>query len=135
MLALQVQLEKFTLRAPVAGLVTARSVEEGEMANPGASLFAIANLDQVNLTLYIPEGQIARVRAGQKVRVQVDSFPGRDFGGVVTYLSNQAEFTPRAVQTQEERARTVFAIKVAIDNPGHELKPGMPADAVIQEAM
>ena len=135
LVALQVQLEKFTLRAPVAGMVTARSVEEGEMAIPGASLFTIANLDQVNLTLYIPEGQIARVKIGQKVLVQVDSFPGRNFEGKVTFISSQAEFTPRAVQTQEERAKTVFAIKVAIDNPGHELKPGMPADAVIQEAM
>jgi len=134
-LALQVQLDKFTLRAPAGGLVTARSVEEGEMAIPGVSLFTLANLDEVKLTLYIPEAQIARVRVGQKVSVQVDSFPGRSFQGRVTYISPQAEFTPRAVQTQEERAKTVFAVRVTIANPDHALKPGMPADAAIEEAL
>lgn len=132
--ALRVQADKFTLRSPTSGMVTARSLEEGEMAIPGASLFTVANLDQVRLTFYIPESQIVRVKVGQKVRVQVDSFPGRDFVGQVTYISPQAEYTPRAVQTQEERAKTVFAVRVSIANLGHELKPGMPADATIQEA-
>jgi len=132
--ALRVQADKFTLRSPTSGMVTARSVEEGEMAMPGASLFTVANLDQVRLTIYIPESQIARVKVGQTVRVQVDSFPGRDFTGQITYISPQAEYTPRAVQTQEERAKTVFAVRVTIANPDHALKPGMPADAAIQEA-
>ncbi len=133
--ALQVQADKFTLRSPTSGMVTARSVEEGEMAIPGASLFTVANLDEVRLTLYIPESQIAKVKVGQKVQVQVNSFPGRGFAGQVTYISPQAEYTPRAVQTQEERAKTVFAVRVTIANPDHALKPGMPADASVQGAM
>lgn len=132
--ALQVTLDKMTLRAPIAGLVTTRSVQEGEMAIPGVSVFTLANLEQVQLTLYIPETRIARVKVGQTVNVRVDSFPGRAFTGRVSYIAPQAEFTPRTVQTEEERARMVFAVKVAIANPDHALKPGMPADAVIEEA-
>ncbi len=131
--SLQVMLDKSTLRAPIAGLVTARSVEEGEMALPGASLLTLANLDQVRLTLFISEDRIARVKLGQAVGVQVDAFGGRTFEGKVSYISPQAEFTPRAVQTQEERVKTVFAVRVTIANLDHALKPGMPADAVIEE--
>jgi HlyD family secretion protein len=132
-LSLQVMLDKAILRAPISGLVVARSVEEGEMAIPGASLLTLANLDEVRLTLFIAEDRIARVRLGQAVRVQVDSFAGRVFEGKVSYISPQAEFTPRAVQTQEERVKTVFAVRVTIANADHALKPGMPADAVIEE--
>jgi HlyD family secretion protein len=132
-LSLQVMLDKAILRASIAGLVVARSVEEGEMAIPGASLLTLANLDEVRLTLFIAEDRIARVRLGQAVRVQVDSFAGRVFEGKVSYISPQAEFTPRAVQTQEERVKTVFAVRVTIANADHALKPGMPADAVIEE--
>ncbi|MDO9066100.1 MAG: efflux RND transporter periplasmic adaptor subunit, partial [Chloroflexota bacterium] len=130
-LSLLVMLDQSTLRAPIAGLVIARSVEEGEMAIPGASLLTLANLDEVRLTLYIAEDRIARVRLGQTVRVQVDSFAGRAFEGKVSYISPQAEFTPRAVQTQEERVKTVFAVRVTIANQDHALKLGMPADAVL----
>jgi len=131
--ALEVQLDKMTLHAPIRGLVVARSVNEGEMALPGVTLFTLANLDHVDLTLYIPETHIARVRVGQRVSVSVDSFPNRIFEGRVTFIATQAEFTPRTVQTKEERAKMVFAVKVTIYNPDHALKPGMPADAVIQE--
>ncbi|MDP3046708.1 MAG: efflux RND transporter periplasmic adaptor subunit [Chloroflexota bacterium] len=132
-LSLQVMLDKSALRAPIAGLVIARSVEEGEMAIPGASLLTLANLNEVRLTLYITEDRIARVRLGQTVRIQVDSFAGRAFQGKVSYISPQAEFTPRAVQTQEERVKTVFAVRVTIANQDHALKPGMPADAVLED--
>jgi HlyD family secretion protein len=130
-LSLQVMLDKSTLSSPIAGLVVARSVEEGEMAIPGAGLFTLANLDEVRLTLYIAEDRIARVKLGQTVRVQVDSFAARDFSGEVSYISPQVEFTPRAVQTQQERVKTVFAVRVTIANQDHALKPGMPADAVL----
>ena len=109
----------------------ARSVQEGEMAIPSQSLLTIANLDEVRLTIYIPETQIASVKVGQKVSVHVDSFPARTFTGQVTFIAPQAEFTPRNTQTQDERARLVFAIKVTITNTDHALKPGMPADAEI----
>lgn len=128
---LQVQLEKMTLRSPISGLVTNRSVHLGETAAPGATLLTIANLDEVKLTLYIPENRFGRIQLGQEVSVEVDSFPGKVYQGEVVYISSEAEFTPRNVQTQEERVNTVFAVKVLIPNPDHDLKPGMPADATI----
>jgi len=128
---LEVQLEKLTLRSPISGLVTGRTVQVGEMAVPGASLMTVANLDEVTLKVYIPEDEIGRVKVGQAVEVSVDSFPGKVFEGRVSYIASQAEFTPKNVQTQKERVNMVFAVKVKVPNPNHELKPGMPADAVI----
>ncbi|HID86125.1 MAG TPA: HlyD family efflux transporter periplasmic adaptor subunit [Anaerolineae bacterium] len=128
---LQVQLDKMTLRSPLAGLVTSRAINVGETAAPGATLLTVADLDEVTLTLYVPETQIGRVKVGQEVEVQVDSYPDRVFKGRVVHISSRAEFTPRNVQTREERVNMVFAVKVALPNPGHELKPGMPADARI----
>jgi HlyD family secretion protein len=131
--ALESQIEKLTLRSPIAGLVTSRSVHEGEAAIAGATLLSVANLDEVKLTVYIPEDELGRVYLGQQVEVQVDSFPGRVFTGTVSYISQQAEFTPRNVQTEEERVNMVFAVRVRLPNPDHLLKPGMPADAVISD--
>jgi multidrug resistance efflux pump len=130
---LEVQLEKLTLRSPTGGLVTGRMVQVGEMAVPGTSLITVADLDEVTLTVYIPEDEIGRVKVGQAVEVSVDSFPGKVFEGRVSYIASQAEFTPKNVQTQKERVNMVFAVKVKVPNPEHELKPGMPADAVIKE--
>lgn len=129
--ALQVQRAKMTLTAPMAGLITERNVSVGEIVAAGASVMRIANLDQVTLTIYIPEHQLGRVKLGQRVEVRVDSFPGKVFEGAVRYIASEAEFTPKSVQTREERMNLVFAVKVDIPNPDHELKPGMPADAVI----
>jgi HlyD family secretion protein len=126
---LQVQLDKMTLRSPLAGLVTSRVINVGETASPGATLMTVANLDEVTLTVYVPETQIGRVKVGQEVKVEVDAYPDRVFKGRVVHISSRAEFTPQNVQTKEERVNMVFAVKVAIPNPGHELKPGMPADA------
>jgi multidrug resistance efflux pump len=130
--ALDAQLEKMTLRSPIDGLVTSRSAHVGEAALTGATLLTIANLDQVKLTIYVPEDELNRVYLGQEVEVQVDSFPGRVFTGTVSYISSQAEFTPKNVQTEKERVNMVFAVRVSLHNPGHLLKPGMPADAVIR---
>ncbi len=128
---LQVQLEKMTLHSPLSGLVSNRSIHVGETASPGATLMTVADLDEVELTVYIPENRYGRIQLGQPVSVEVDSFPGKVYEGKVTYISSQAEFTPRNVQTQEERVSTVFAVKILIPNPDHDLKPGMPADATI----
>jgi HlyD family secretion protein len=131
--AIQAQIDKTTLRAPIGGIVTARSLSEGVMAAPGISLLTLADLDRVRLTLYIPETDIARIKTGQSVSVKVDSFSDRAFAGKISFISPQAEFTPRNTQTAEERAKLVFAIKVDITNTDHALKPGMYADATIQE--
>lgn len=131
--ALETQMEKMTLRSPIAGVVTSRSAHEGEAAIAGATLLSVANLDEVKLTVYIPEDELGRVYLGQQVEVQVDSFPERAFIGTVSYISQQAEFTPRNVQTEKERVNMVFAVRVRLPNPDHLLKPGMPADAVISD--
>jgi len=128
---LNVQREKMTLRSPLSGLVSNLSVHIGETVSAGATLMTIANLDQVELTLYIPENRYGRIQLGQQAEVQVDSFPGRVYHAQVVYIASEAQFTPRNVQTKEERVNTVFAVKVTIPNPDHDLKPGMPADATI----
>jgi multidrug resistance efflux pump len=128
---LDAQREKMTLRSPIDGMVTSRSAHEGEVAMAGATLLTIANLDEVDLTIYIPEDELNRVYLGQEVGVQVDSFPGQVFTGSVSYISQQAEFTPKNVQTEKERVNMVFAVRVRLPNPEHLLKPGMPADALI----
>jgi HlyD family secretion protein len=129
--ALQIQIDKMTLHAPIGGIVTSRSAHQGEAAIAGATLLAIANLDEVKLTIYIPESELGQVYLGQQVDVEVDSFPGRVFTGTVSYISQQAEFTPKNVQTERERVNMVFAVRARLPNPEHLLKPGMPADAIL----
>jgi HlyD family secretion protein len=128
---LQVQLDRMVLQAPRKGIVLERMVNVGEIAPPNFSLLTIADLDQVTLTVYVPENQIGLIKVGQSVEVRVDSFPERTFNGEVVYIASRAEFTPKNVQTKEERVSTVFAVKIEIPNPDQTLKPGMPADAQI----
>ena len=129
--SLTVLRDKQTLFAPVGGLVLELNIHEGELAAPGAAILVLGDLDHVTLTVYVPEDKLGQVRVGQEVQVGVDSFPGRVFTGSVVAIANEAEFTPRNVQTQEERVNMVFAVDVRIPNPDHALKPGVPADAVI----
>ncbi len=129
--SLTVLRDKQTLIAPVGGLVLELNIHEGELAAPGAAMLVLGDLDHVTLTIYVPEDKLGLVRIGQEVQVGVDSFPGRLFTGSVVAIANEAEFTPRNVQTQEERVNMVFAVDVRIPNPDHALKPGVPADAVI----
>jgi multidrug resistance efflux pump len=128
---LESQLEKMILRAPISGLVTSSSAHAGEAALPGATLLTLANLDQVHLTIYVPEDELNRVHLGQTVGVSVDSFPTEVFTGTVSHIAQQAEFTPKNVQTEKDRVNMVFAVKVELPNPGYRLKPGMPADAIL----
>ncbi len=129
--AVQVQLDKLTLTAPRAGLISHKSVNTGELAAPGTTLLELSDIETVNLTVYIPETQIGRVKVGQQALVFVDAYPDEVFEGTVTFVTPQAEFTPRNVQTQEERVNLVFGVKITLDNPDHRLKPGMPADVEI----
>ncbi len=125
-------ISQLILTAPISGVVSSRNAHAGETAAPGIALLTIANLDQVTLVVYIPENRIGQVQVGQPVEVTVDSFPGQVFEGQVTSIAGEAEFTPRNVQTREERVNLVFAVEIVIPNPGHALKPGMPADAIIR---
>lgn len=131
--ALLVQAEKFDLPAPISGLVLEQPVRVGELAMPGSPLLTLADLDEMTLTVYVPEDQLGQVWLGQPVSVTVDAYPGRAFAGMVSYISNEAEFTPRNVQTREERVNMVFAVRIRLPNPDHALKPGMPADALLKD--
>ena len=126
------QIAQLTLVAPIDGVVTSRSIYPGETASPGVSLMSIADLSTLKLVVYIPETQYGWVRLNAPVEVTVDAYPGRAFPGTVLYIAREAEFTPRNVQTEEERVNLVFAVEIRIENPGGELKPGMPADVAIQ---
>ncbi|MEW6231022.1 MAG: efflux RND transporter periplasmic adaptor subunit [Chloroflexota bacterium] len=127
--AAQLVHDKLTLRAPRAGLIQARTVSLGELALPGATLLRLADLNQVTMSIYVPEGELGRVRLGQEVMVVADAYPGRNFPGKVSFIAPQAEFTPKSIQTRDQRARTVYAVKMVLDNPDGALKPGMWGEA------
>jgi multidrug resistance efflux pump len=125
---LDVQLEKTIVKAPVDGTVLTRNLEVGETLAPTGVVMTIGQLQEVNLTVYIPETEYGKVKLGDQVSITVDSFPGETFTGTVVYISDQAEFTPRNVQTVEGRKTTVYAVKLSVPNTDLKLKPGMPAD-------
>ncbi len=129
---LATQREKFTLTAPTDGVVVNRPVHVGEVALPGVTLMTVADLNNVTLTVYVPEAKYGRLKLGQEVAVMVDTFPDETFPGTINYISDEAEFTPKNVQTQEERVNLVYAVKIALPNPDGKLKPGMPADAMFK---
>ena len=126
---LKAQLARYTLTAPADGAITARLVDPGEVAQAGQALLEIGDLRVLDLIVYVPEPELGKVYIGQPVTVQVDSFPGRTFEGKVVWIADEAEFTPKNVQTKEERVLTVFRVKVRVPNPEGQLKAGMPADA------
>jgi HlyD family secretion protein len=129
--SVEVRISKMALQAPRKGIVLQRLVNLGEIAPPNFALLTLADLDVVTLKVYVPENQIGLVKVGQEATVKVDSYPERTFQGEVTQIATKAEFTPKNVQTKEERVTTVFAVDIKIPNPDHALKPGMPADAEI----
>ena len=122
------QIKKMVIYAPTTGIVLSRDVEPGEVIQAGAAVLTLAQLDRPTITVYVPEDRYGQIKLGDQATVTLDSFPGKTFLAKVRYIANQAEFTPRNVQTSEGRRTTVFAIELAIDNPKGELKPGMPAD-------
>jgi len=129
--AAQNQFARTTVKSPVSGTVLDLPMNTGEVAAAGATVVEIGNLDQVILDVYIPENLYGRLKLGQQATASVDSFPGKTFSGTITYISDQAEFTPRTVQTVESRSTTVYKVEITLPNPEHDLKPGMPADATI----
>ncbi len=128
---LEKKLRDCRIIAPTNATVTLRSVEPGELVAPGMNLLRLTRLDRVKLTIYGNEKDLGKVKLGQKAHVFIDAFPDRPFEGSVVYISPAAEFTPKNVQTKEERTKLVFAVRLEIDNPEGVLKPGLPADARI----
>jgi HlyD family secretion protein len=125
---LKVQAVKYRLLAPIDGKVLSRSVQPGEVIVPAAPLLTLANLDELTITIFLPENRYGEVKIGDQAVVTIDSFPGEKFKARVVQIADQAEFTPRNVQTAEGRTTTVYAVKLVVDPAGGKLKPGMPAD-------
>ncbi len=120
-----------SITAPSPGTITLRSVEPGELVTVGTNLLRLTYLDKVKLTIYVGEEQLGKVKLGQQATVTIDAAKNNTFSGIVTYISSVAEFTPKNVQTKEDRTKLVFGVKIEIPNPDQILKPGMPADAVL----
>ena len=120
------------ITAPAGGIVTHKAAEAGELITPGATIVTLVDLDSVYVMIYITEKELGRVKLGDAAAVKIDAFPDKAFSGKITYISPEAEFTPKNVQTKEDRVKLVFGVKVEIDNREGLLKPGLPADAVIR---
>jgi HlyD family secretion protein len=126
------QISKLTVYAPMDGVILSRNVEPGEYVQPGANALTMADISHLTITVYVPEDLYGRIRLGMGASMKVDSFPGQVFSAKVSYISDQAEYTPRNVQTVEGRSSTVYAIKLTVNDPQGQLKPGMPADVTFQ---
>ena len=129
---LDAQIAKLTVFAPMDGVILTRNVEPGEFVQPGATALTMADLSNITITVYVPEDRYGQIKLGQQAEVQVDSFPGETFNAEVIHIADQAEFTPRNVQTVEGRSSTVYAIKLKVINTEGKLKIGMPADVVFK---
>lgn len=130
----QIVLGYTVLRAPFNGVILVRQAELGESVVPGTPVVTLADLDHVWLRAYINEPDISKVRLGQGVTVTTDSYPGKIYRGRISFISSQAEFTPKTVETHAERVTLVYRIRIDLENPTHELVPGLPADAQIELA-
>jgi len=128
---LKQNIEDCKVYSPSDGFVSKKFVEEGENAVMGGSLLRLSNLETVNLVIYIPETELAKVKLGQEAEIKIDAFKDKEYKGRIIFISPEAEFTPKNIQTPDERTKLVFAVKIEIPNPQFELKPGLPADAKI----
>lgn len=125
------RLKDTVLFAPISGVILRKNVELGETISAGTPVFTIGDLENPWVKVYVKENRLGQVKLGQKADVKVDSFKGKTYDGIVTFISSEAEFTPKNVQTEEERVKLVFGVKVKVKNENGELKPGMPADVRI----
>ncbi|MGE5548438.1 MAG: HlyD family secretion protein [Solirubrobacterales bacterium] len=127
----EITLAYTVLRAPFAGVISVRQAELGQLAGPGVAILTLDDLDHVWLRAYVNERDLGKVRLDQPAKVITDTYPDKVYPGRISFISPQAEFTPKTVETHAERVTLVYRIRIDIDNPTHELLPGMPADAVI----
>lgn len=119
------------ITSPIGGTVTHKVLEEGELAAQGATLVTVTDLSKMYLMIYVTESDLPRVKLGERVDIHVDGMPKKSYPGVVTYISPEAEFTPKNIQTKDDRTKLVFGVKVEVANSNGELKKGLPADAVV----
>jgi HlyD family secretion protein len=127
----EVRLGWADLASPLDGYITVKSSLQGEVVQDGTPVFTAIDLSDLWVTAYINESDLGRVKLGQKAHVQTDSYPGKKYNGMISFISSQTEFTPKYIQTTQERVKYVYRIKVHVDNSSLDLKPGMPADAYI----
>jgi multidrug resistance efflux pump len=125
---IETQMGKLVVHAPQDGVVLVRSIQVGEVIQGGMTAMSIAKLETLKVTVYISEERYGEVKLGNSASLSVDSFPGESFSATVTRIADQAEYTPRNVQTKEERQTTVYAVELSVENPDGKLKPGMPVD-------
>ncbi len=128
----ETQLENTRLVAPLPGVVLSHNIEPGEFVSAGTPVITVADLAHVWVRAYVSQTDLGRLRHGQPAEVRTDTFPGKVYQGTVGFISSEAEFTPKTVQTEKERVKLVFRIKVDLANPQDELKPGMPADVTLR---
>jgi HlyD family secretion protein len=130
--AIAADIDNLTLRSAFDGVVSVRHAEPGEVVVPGAPVLTVLDLEDRWVKIYVREDKIGAVHHGQKAEITADTFPGKVYAGEVTFIASQAEFTPKTVQTSDERVKLVYALKVRITgDPGQELKPGVPADVAL----
>lgn len=127
----EISYNEANIRAPIAGTILTKVVEIGDLLSPYSTVVTMADLSKLEMMLYVSESKYGKIKLGDSVDVMVDSFPGEKFTGKVIYISDKAEFTPKNIQTKEERVTQVFGIKIEIPNSEMKLKPGMPADSII----
>jgi len=127
-----IRLAYTVLRAPFDGVVLVRQAELGEVVLPGTAIVTLADLNHLWVRVYVPETDLGKVHWGQAVDVRTDTYPDKIYRGRISFISAEAEFTPKSVQTEKERVTLVYRVKVDVENPNRELKPGMPADAYIK---
>jgi HlyD family secretion protein len=127
----EVKLKDTVIYSPVTGVVLRKNVEAGETVSAGTPAYTIGDLENPWVKVYVQETKLGLVKLGQKAEIRTDSYPGKIYEGMVTYISSEAEFTPKNVQTQEERVKLVYGVKVSVKNVNDELKPSMPADVKI----
>ncbi len=119
------------VQSPINGFIVDKYFEKGETVTQMSSLFKVADLSEVDLKIYVSEEELGRIKLGQTADISIDAYPNNNYKGKVIYISPEAEFTPKNIQTKDERTKLVFAVKIRVANPKYELKPGMPADAVV----
>ena len=125
------QLSDTVVASPVDGVVLVKAADAGEVLAPGTAVVTVGDIDHPWLRGYVNETDLAKVKIGSKAKVTSDSYPGKVYPGRVTFISSEAEFTPKQIQTQEERVKLVYRIKIEVENPKRELKSNMPVDAEI----
>jgi len=127
----QTQIADATVVAPIDGVVLVKAAEAGEVIAAGSTIVSLGDLDHPWLRAYINETDLGRIKVGGKARLSTDSFPGKTYDGHISFIASEAEFTPKQIQTKEERVKLVYRIKIDVDNAQHELKNNMPVDAEI----